>query len=335
MSKRSLLALVALLLLPITGVAQNSMIRGKVRANDGLAVNNAIVELREVAGAVIGQYLTRSDGDFTFMRLGAGEYEVLVTMAGYKPAREIVEIRGIVRPGSSAVVGEVVNVEVNLHPSREPALGPPGTSFVQDVPKPARAAYEKGMAKIRDGKLEEGIVFLREATAQYNDYFDAHFALGSGFYRLGKDTEALEALERARQINDRGAAVYYTFGMVMVRQQKFRAAEYAFGKAAELNDNYVAAHFNHAVCLIEVAMRTTDAGQVKDLLAQADLKLDRAWELSGKRLNTVFLQRARVHQERGDREAAARELESYLKAEPGAKNAAALKEAIRKLREKK
>jgi Tfp pilus assembly protein PilF len=335
MSKRSLFGLVALLLLPITGLAQNSMIRGKVRANDGVSINNAIVELREVAGAVIGQYLTRSDGDFTFMRLGAGEYEVLVTMAGYKPAREIVEIRGIVRPGSSAVVGEVVNVEVNLHPSREPALGPPGTSFLQDVPKPARAAYEKGMAKIRDGKLEEGIVFLREATAQYNDYFDAHFALGSGFYRLGKDTEALEALERARQINDRGPVVYYTFGMVMVRQQKFRAAEYAFGKAAELNDNYVAAHFNHAVCLIEVALRTTDAGQVKDLLAQADRELDRAWDLSGKHLNTVFLQRARVLQERGDREAAARELENYLKAEPGAKNAAALKEAIRKLREKK
>ena len=288
-----------------------------------------------MAGAVIGQYLTRSDGDFTFMQLGAGAYEVVVTMAGYRPAREIVEIRGSVRPNSSQVVGEVVNVEINLHPTREPALAPPGTSFVQDVPKPARAAYEKGMAKIRDGKLEEGIVFLREATAQYNDYFDAHFALGSGFYRLGKDIEALEALERARQINDRGAAVYYTFGMVMIRQQKFRTAEYAFGKAAELDHNHVGAHFNHAVCLIELALRNSDAGQVKDTLAQADRELDRSWELSDKHLNTVFFQRARIYQARGDREAAARELENYLKAEPSAKNAATLKEAIRKLREKK
>jgi len=335
MSKRSLLAVGALLVLTVTGLSQNSMIRGKVRASDGVTVNNAIVELREGAGGIIGQYLTRNDGDFTFMRLSAGEYEVLVTMAGYKPAREIVEIRGIVRPGSSAIVGEVVSVEVLLEPRRELALGPPGTSFAQDVPKPARDAYEKGMAKIRDGKKEEGIVFLREAIAQYNDYFDAYFALGSEFYRLGKDTEALEALERARQINDRGPAVYYTFGMVMIRQQKFRAAEYAFGRAAELNDNYVGAHFNHAVCLIELALRSTDADQVKDLLAKADHELDRSWDLSGKHLNTVFFQRARIHQERGEREAAARELENYLKAEPGANNAAAIKEAIRKLREKK
>jgi Tfp pilus assembly protein PilF len=334
MSKRSLLTLVALLLLPITGLAQNSMIRGKVRTSDGGTVNNAIVELRESTGGVIGQYLTRNDGDFTFMRLGAGQFEVLVTMAGYETAREIVEVRGILN-NSPAVVGEVITVDVMLQPRRDSALGPPGTSFVQDVPKAARAAYEKGMAKIREGKREEGIVFLRDATAQYNDYFDAHYALGSEFYRLGKDTEALEALERARQINDRGAAVYYTFGMVMVRQQKFRAAEYAFGKAAELSDNSVSAHFNHAVCLIELALRSADATHVKDLLAQADRELDRAWDLSGKHLNTVFLQRARVHQERGNREAAASELENYLKAEPGAKNAPAIREAIRKLREKK
>jgi len=311
------------------------MIRGKVRADDGLAVYNAIVELRGMAGAVVGQYLTRNDGDFTFTQLSAGEYEVVVTMAGYRPAREIVQLRGGIRPNSPQIVSEVVNVEINLQPSGEPPLGPPGTNFVQNVPKPARAAYEKGIAKIRDGKPAEGILLLREATVQYNDYFDAHFALGSEFYRLGKDMEALEALERARQINDRGEGVYYMFGMVMLRQQKFRAAEYAFAKAAELNDHHVSAHFNHAVCFIELALRTKDAVQVTDLLTQADRELDRAWELSDKHLSSVFFQRARVHQERGNRDAAARELENYLKAEPGAKNATALKEAIRKLREKK
>jgi Flp pilus assembly protein TadD len=333
MRNRSLLAVIALLSLISAALAQNSVIRGKVRANDGSTVNNAIVELTEVSGAVVQQILTKTDGDFTFMRIGPGEYEIRVTMAGYRPARELVQIRGSLRP--NAAPGETVNVEISLDPNTERLAGPPGVSFVQDVPKPARDAYEKGMTKIRDGKVEEGIVFLREATTQYNDYFDAHFALGSGYYRLGRDADALESLERARHINDRGAGVYYTFGMIMMRQQKFRTAEYAFGKAAELNDTNVAAHFNHAVCLIETALRTSDKNQVKDILARADRELDRSWELSGKRLSTVFFQRARVYQERGEREAAARELEAYLKAEPGAKNAAAIKEAIRKLHEKK
>jgi Tfp pilus assembly protein PilF len=336
MSKRSTLALAALLLLPLAGFAQNSMLRGKVSGSDGAVVNNATVELRGSSGAVIGQVFTRNDGDFSFSRLRAGEYEVLVTMSGYEPAIQRVELRDSMRvTGASDVISEVVNIEVVLRPRVEPGLKPPGTSFAQDVPQLARAAYVKGISKIREGKSDEGIALLREATAEFGDYFDAYLALGFEFYRVGKDSDSLEALERARQINDRGAAVYYTFGMVMVRQQKFRAAEYAFGKAAELNDSHINAHFNHAVALIEVALRSKEPSEVKTVLAKADRELDRAWDLSGKRLNTVLLQRARVHEERGNKEAAARALENYLKAEPDAKDGAAVKEAIAKLRAKK
>lgn len=336
MGKRSTLALTALLLLPMAGFAQNSVLRGKVYAKDGSAVNNATVELRGSNGAMIGQAFTRNDGDFSFSRLAAGEYEVHVTMSGYEPTIQMVILRDSMRVNTASdVVSEVVTIEVVLRPRADPTLGPPGTRFAQSIPKAALAAYEKAVSKIREGKSDEGIALLREATSEFSDYFDAHLALGVEFYKLGKDTESLEALERARLINDKGATVYYTFGMVMVRQQKFRAAEYAFGKAAELNDNHVHAHFNHAVALIEVALRTKDPSEVKTVLANADRELDRAWDLSGKKLNTVYLQRARVHEERGNKESAARALENYLKAEPDAKNAAVVKEAIAKLREKK
>lgn len=336
MSRRSILALAALLVLPAVAIAQNSLLRGKVRVSSGAVVNNATVELRGSTGAVVGQAFSRNDGDFSFPRLSPGEYEVYVTMSGYEPVLQRVELRDSMRlSGASDAVSEIVNIEIILHPRAEPALAAPGTSFAQDVPKVARDAYVKGISKIREGKSEEGIVFLREATGEFHDYFDAHLALGFEFYKLGKDSEALEALERARQINDKISIVYYAFGQVMVRQQKFRAAEYAFGKAAELNDSHVNAHFNHAVALIEVAMRTKEPAEIKTLLANADRELDRSWDLSGKKLNTVFLQRARIHEERGDKAAAARALESYLKAEPDSKDAARVREAIAKLKAKK
>jgi len=60
--------------------------------------------------------------------------------------------------------------------------------------------------------------------------------------------------------------------------------------------------------------------------------LERAWELSDKRLNDVYVQRARIYERRGNKEAAARELEQYLRAEPEAKNAAAIRQAITTLR---
>ncbi len=336
MCMRSTLVLAALFVLTAPGYAQNSMLRGKVSRIDGGVVNNASVELRGSGGAVIGQAFTRNDGDFSFSRLRPGEYEVFVTMSGYEPASQIVELRDSMRvTGASDVISEVVNIEVVLRPRAEPSLAAPGTSFAQDVPKAAREAYAKGLSKILEGKSDEGIASLREAITEFHDYFDAYLALGFEFYRLGRDGDALEALERARQINDRGAAVYYTFGMVMVRQQKYRAAEYAFGKAAELNETHVNAHFNHAVALIELALRSKNASDARTDLANADRELDRAWDLSGKRLNTVFLQRARVQEERGNKEAAARALEDYLKAEPDARDGPAVKEAIAKLRAKK
>jgi Tfp pilus assembly protein PilF len=336
MFRRVLLALIPLVLLPVVGFAQNSMLRGKVRGSDGVVLNDAAVELRGSSGAVIGQAFTRNDGDFVFTRLRAGEYELHVSLSGYEPSLQMVELRSSIRVNAASdVISEVVTVEVILKRKAGPSLAPPGTSFAQEVPKPAKAAYLKGISKLREGKSDEGIRALREAITEFSDYFDAHLALGSEFYRVGKDEEALESLERARQIYDKHAVVYYTFGLIMVRQQKFRAAEYAFGKAAELNDTHINSHFNHAVALIEVAVRSKDKNEVETALANADRELDRAWDLSGKKLYKVFLQRARVFEERGDNEGAARELENYLKAEPEAKDASAIKEAITKLRERK
>ena len=122
MGARNVTALAALLLLPIVGLAQNSMVRGKVRASDGTALNNAIVELRESGGALVGQVLTRNDGDFQFGQLGAGAYEVIVTMSEYLPGREVVEVRGSRRQLPPDVVNETVTVEVTLRPRPDAPL---------------------------------------------------------------------------------------------------------------------------------------------------------------------------------------------------------------------
>ncbi|HLG17010.1 MAG TPA: carboxypeptidase regulatory-like domain-containing protein [Blastocatellia bacterium] len=331
MTARGLAGAFALLLIfSHTASAQNNQLRGKVRSTNGTTVNNAIVELR-LGGAMIAQTVTRNDGDFAFTNLSPGEYEVTVLMAGYDPGAEIARFEGGMREGTM----QVINLEVYISPKAELILAPPATTFVQDVPKAARTAYEKGISKLRDGKSDEGVALLREAVAAFDDYFDAHLALGKELFRRGKDGDALEFLERARQINNREGAVYHMFGMVMLKQGKFGVAEYAFREACRLNENNAAPLFYHAVALIEVAVRTSDESQRVVDLEEAERKLDRAWELSNKRVTRVYLQRARIHESRGDNAAAARELESYLKAEPSAKNAPAIKEMISKLRAKK
>jgi Tfp pilus assembly protein PilF len=318
--------------------AQQGMIRGKVRAPDGATVNNAIVELRLGGGGMISQTVTRNDGDFAFNGLVRGEYEVAVTLAGYLPVVQLVRFTEDDRALGSRDYDrmnfhETVTVEITIQPKAETnLLGPPGTSFVQDVPKPARASFEKAMGKLHDGKNEEGVVLLRDAIANFGDYFDAHFMLGRELFREGKENEALEELERARQINDRQDAVFFVFGLVMLKQQKFVIGEYAFRQASTLNPNNVGSHFYRALALIEIAVRTSDAKERDDALAEALTALNKAHELSSGRLSAVYYQRARIYEKQGDKLAAAKELESYLKAEPDAKNAVAIKSLIVKLR---
>ncbi|HEX5731713.1 MAG TPA: carboxypeptidase regulatory-like domain-containing protein [Blastocatellia bacterium] len=328
MRGRNLFLALALVLLPATVCAQGNMVRGKVRSTNGVSLNNAIVELRQSGGGMVGQTVTRNDGNYAFSNITPAEYEVVVLLAGYEPALQIARFNYGERMG----FWEVVTVDVVLRPKPEAVLGPPGINFVQDVPKPARAAYDKAIAKLREGKSDEGVLLLHEAIGIFNEYFDANFSLGRELFRIGKDAEALEALERARQINDREAAVYHTFGLVMLKQQKFAVAEYAFREATRLATGNAMSHFYRGMALIEVAVRSSDESQRAIDFTEAEKELGRALDLSDKRLAAAYLQLARIHERRGDKEAAARDLESYLKAEPEAKNGAAIREAITKLR---
>lgn len=323
-----LLTFAVVLISSATALGQSNTIRGKVRATNGVTVNNAIVELRVGGGAMISQTVTRNDGDFAFSNLNAGEYEVAVTIAGYDPAAQLARFNHTDRMGFS----EVINIEVLIRPKRDTVLAAPGTNFAQEVPKPARAAYERAMTRLREGQSDEAVAALREAIANFNDYFDAHYMLGKELFRTGKDAEALEELERARQINDRQDAVYYMFGLVMMKQGKYAVAEFAFREATRLNTNNVWSRFYHGQALIELAVRSSDEQQRDTDLSAAEKELDRAWERSEKRLPEVYLQRARIHERRGQKEAAAADLESYLKAAPEAKNGATIRAIIAKLR---
>ncbi len=325
-------ALALMLFVAIAAPAQNNnMLRGKVRSPSGETLNNAIVELKIGGGGMIGQTVTRNDGDFAFSNLEAGEYEIEVNLAGYE--RTIQMARFNHSPGEH--FQEVLNIEVLLRPKAEPATGAPGINFAQDVPKAAREAYEKGIARLREGKTDEGVRLLREATTVFPNYFAAHLGLGAEMLRAGKYNDALESLERARQINDREGMVYHLFGLVMMKQRKFTVAEYAFLQATHLDGTNAAAHFYRGLALIEIAVRGRDEKQQKSDLAEAEKEMDTAWDLSDRHMTAVYLQRARIFERRGEKQAAAEALEKYLKAEPQAKNAAAIREAISKLRGQK
>src|SRR5262245_28129202 len=164
MTWRILLRLVWIFLLPATANSQSNVILGKVRSSGGQSLNNAIVELRRGGGGILSQTVTRNDGDFSFGSLATGEYEVAVTLSGFESAVELVRFK--LPPGMATV--ETLRVEILLKPKVDQFLATPGVNFVQEVPRAARSAFERGISRLREGKSADGIALLREATGLYN-----------------------------------------------------------------------------------------------------------------------------------------------------------------------
>ena len=73
-----------------------------------------------------------------------------------------------------------------------------------------------------------------------------------------------------------------------------------------------------------------DTGQ----LHEAESELKNADRLSARKLALVHMQLARLYEKRGERGRAADELERYLRQNPNAENAPAIREAVKKLRTK-
>jgi tetratricopeptide (TPR) repeat protein len=309
-------------------VYRNNTIKGKVRSVSGSTVNNAIVELKIGGGGMVAQTATTGDGDFTFADLVAGEYEIDVTLTGYESTGQMVRFNHAPNENFQ----EILPVEIIIKPKADQILAPPGTSFAQEVPRPARAAYEKGVQLLADGKSDEGIASLRRATELYGEYFNAYYALGAAYYRAEKMDDALQALEQARKINDHEGALYHLFGLVMLKQRKFTIAEYGFKQAAAMNPTNPASHFLRGLVLVELGVQEKNGDERERDFADADKELTVAWDLSNKKIPQVYLQRARIHESRGQKEAAATDLETYLKADPDSKMAPAIRQAILKLR---
>lgn len=324
-------ALFAILCASTVCLAQrNNTIRGSVRTTSGTPISNAIVELRVSGGGMIGQTVSGSEGDFQFDSLVAGNYEVAVTSPDYVPSVQIARFNHAPTDNFQ----ETINVEVVLRAKADRALAPPGTTFAQDVPKKARDLYQKGMGKLGEKKLDECVQFLTQATAVFPDYFDAHYALAALYYGSNKLDDAVQSLERARQINGRDSAVYQLFGMVMLKQGKLMVAEYAFKQASALDPSRPGPRFYRGYALLALAAQEKQVAQRSADLDESEKEFNSAWDLSEKKLYQVHLQLARIDEIRGQIQPAISELELYLKSAPAGPESDAVKHLMSSLKER-
>lgn len=313
--------------------AQGHIIRGKVRNSSGVNLPQITISLESGNGGLINQTVTNNEGDFSFGGLSDTSYIITVSAPDYNPISERVEFVRHIAPQDP---GETRTVEITLI-QKNSRLPRAGLIFVQNVPKSARDAFEQAMRLLDSGRTQEAQTALESAITIFPDYCDAHFVLASELAKQGKLDDAIKHLNEAQRVNPKDDRIWYAFGKALMQQRKYAVAARVFAEAANLNPLEPQYPLMQGTALIDQASaidatrrEATDARAY--FFAEAEKALLRAYERSDKKLAAVHLQLARLYEKRGDRVRAADELEQFLRQSPDAKNADAIREAIKTLR---
>jgi curved DNA-binding protein CbpA len=99
----------------------------------------------------------------------------------------------------------------------------------------AADAFERAQAAIEGGQLEEAVTLLRSAVYHAPDGAAYHVALGRALGRVPAHArEAVQALERATQLDPRNASAFADLAVVLARQGMRLRAQKALESALRL-----------------------------------------------------------------------------------------------------
>jgi len=320
----------------VHGQGANTL-QGRVVTPSGTQPSNPVRVTLSYNGRTLYETFTDLSGRFSFTGLAKGNYQL--TAEGDGATFETTSVYAEVSAFGSAP--QLFTQDIQLRAPRGKPIGPAAVinAFVQDVPKSAARAFQQAQKLEHEGKRAEAIVKIREALRIFPAFFEAHLALGNHFVKDGLFKDAIDELDRAREINPNDDRLYQSFGLIMIAQQNYRTAFAVLSEAARLNPKNPVNPYLNGVAHVEYAA-SVDPSQSESAkidrnkaLDDAERFLRSAGDLSGRKLADVHLQLARVYETRGDRSRAAGELEEYLKQSPEAKNAEAIRGAIKRLRD--
>jgi tetratricopeptide (TPR) repeat protein len=232
------LLLPLVLLLPLCALAQfkNGVGNLKVRvtySNDRSVGARLRVQLMNSASNnPMGEEFTNDLGEVEFYSIDEGDYHVLVTGDGIQDADSgIFEVDG--RKGSQSISITVQRTGEGAHTARP---GPPSVSVNQlNIPSDAKSKYDEASQLMAKADYAGAIERLNQAIAIYPAYVEAYNNMAAADTRLGKWSEAREALKKATSVDDHFAPGFANLGHLDERDQDFQAAETAYAKAVAID----------------------------------------------------------------------------------------------------
>jgi tetratricopeptide (TPR) repeat protein len=335
-SYKSILFLLCLVVASTVFAQGSYALEGKVVLPSGTQPPNPVRVRLTYNGRPIHETFTDLSGRFSFPGLRAGTYQI--TAEGDGISFETTSIRAEISAFFPA--GQSFTEDIQVRPIAQKAIAAAGVvnAFTQDVPPAAKQALDAGLKLAGEGNTAAAVESMQKAIQIFPKYFEAHLQLGNQFLKVNQFNEAIAELDLAREINPNDERCYQSFGLLLMRQRNFAVAVMVFAEAGRLNPQNPTNAVMRATALIHQAANTSDtAPSTEDrshLLSRAEVAMSQAATLSENKLKPDSLTLALFHELKGDPERAAAELESYLKKSPQLKNAEAIQNEIKRLREK-
>ncbi len=211
-----------------------------------------------------------------------------------------------------------VNIYLRLPQHDTETTYKPGTVNVaearQNIPKPARQAYEQGLKFQKENQADKALASLNQAIEIYPEYFQALTDRGNLFMQQNKLAEALADFDRALQINGQYSPALRGSGYCNIQQRKYEEAIGQLDKSLKYEPQIALTHM-----LIGYANLSLNRYDQAKLALQQSLKLGADNVVRAR----VYLAEVFAHEQKFKE--AADEIRAYLRLRPDAADAASLR----------
>ena len=295
---------------------------GSVSDQTGQAVSGVRLTVIDENYQIVQSLFVDASGRFRVSELRMGKYTVRVETPGtpYEEQSQQLELQSLRRVSGD----ETFPLEFRLKykKSSEPVTRG-GSVFAQNVPKAARAEFQRGVNSLKSNKTEAAIASFEKAVTIFPDYFDALESLGVEYAKDGQYESAIESLTHAIKINSRAPKSLYAIGVAYLNLHRLTDAIECLGKSAQLDPNSANAQ-------MMLGLAYGNAG----VIDKSETAFKKALQIGGAAAAEAHFYLAGLFNKQGKYHDARQELELFLRESKNVKEPAQIKAMIEKLRER-
>jgi Tfp pilus assembly protein PilF len=309
-----------------SGMYGNEQIVGKVFLPPGdTSGTSAVIKLRGTSSPEV-KGITDHEGNFRFTHLRTDTYTVIVDAGdAYEMVTEIVSVGfsgSVPAQGNlpSYVIPLVYPIQIYLkakHSAIEAAL--------DKVPAPVRDLFSQAVENARAGNHPKAIEQLRSVVSQAPEFLPAYKDLAAEYMKTGDAAAAVGVLRAAIMLDPNDPALRLSYGVALISEKKFEAAEAELMRVANQADNPDSPLAGYYLGVALVSENKTEAARTV---------FETVIKNGGSRIAGAHKYLGGIYWSNKQYREAASELEKYLKLEPKAADAEKIRGTIKELRHK-